>query len=680
MPLEAVRAQAVLAAEEDERRRREAQQRLAAEEAALAEDVAAEKRSAAEGPAALLEQLQSGRRAAVSPDVLRAAEDDRFLNQQDMRYLERRAGGLDARKRDLAVPGPSAEARFAETAKPLGRFAFDMPTREDLPELRRMREGIGSVSRETPARIYTDAPRATGRDAGGTMPYGGALDDLLGAEVPRAAIRQEFGGTAPDTVLSFSDRPEPGMRRYASDEGRTKDVGASGGGLASVRPGERPGAVTPESLIDELIRDTERLPLTEREVMGTLAKEKPTYDVEAANLADPGAIEQKILTDVGEGRLDPGVGQELLARYGRLAKQVTSAEGEFAPDVFQELLQPSALAGPPAPERLARAGEALTTQAAENERQAVTEALQPVPGAPGEAPSPALQAEGADDAGSGFFAQLAAGAQAGARDRFPASQTGPELDDRATAAGIARYGLPMAGSAFGPVGGAVGAGAGEVLAGAIEGDVDPGAALLATLLGGAAGKLPAVGRRIVDAVQGRRLARGLSLGMEGLTGAAAPEVVGGGRAGARAGARAYEAARGAVEPPSGPLPYLRENLPALPGGGFTPGASRTVESAARPVRAPRLLPGPAEPEALAGDVLEGEVVEPTTMLLRQLFARGAGEGAKQLVPAGRAAAQEIPEDMLSLLRSALENRRRQDVPVSARDVTELLAMLQRAGA
>ncbi len=68
------------------------------------------------------------------------------------------------------------------------------------------------------------------------------------------------------------------------------------------------------------------------------------------------------------------------------------------------------------------------------------------------------------------------------------------------------------------------------------------------------------------------------------------------------------------------------------------------------------------------------------MLLRQLFARGAGEGAKQLVPAGRAAAREIPEDMLGLLRSALENRRRQDVPVSARDVTELLAMLQRAGA
>lgn len=694
MPLDFVRAQAALAAEDDERRRREAQQRLAGEEAALAEAVAAEKRSAAEGPAALLEQLQGGRRAAVSGDVLRRAEEDRFLNQQGMRRLERRAGGLEREKRDLAVPGPSAAARFAEATAPLGRFAFDTPTREDLPELRRMREGFGNVSRETSAPVYTDAPRATGRDDAGTMPYTGALDGLLGLDVPRAAIRQEFGGTAPDTVLSFSDRPESGMRRYASDGGRTKDVGAPGGGLASVRPGERPGAVTPESLIDELIRDTERLPLTEREVMGTLAKEKPTYDVEAANLADPGAIEQKILTDVGEGRLDPGVGQELLARYGRLAKQVTSAEGEFAPDVFQELLQPSALAGPPAPERLARAGEALTTQAAENERQAVTEALQPVPGAPGEAPSPALQAEGADDAGSGFFAQLAAGAQAGARDRFPASQTGPELDDRATAAGIARYGLPMAGSAFGPVGGAVGAGAGEVLAGAIEGDVDPGAALLATLLGGV---VPAVGRRVVDAVQARRLARGLSLGMEGVTGAAAPEAAGAAGSGLRYTekgverlgrtstldrARQASAEAGAGRPGVGD--WYDPDLVPVRDPGFALGRTGATESVGRPLRSPRLLPGPAEPEvlapAVAGDVIEGEVVEPATMLLRQLFARGAGEGAKQLVPAGRAAAREIPEDMLGLLRSALENRRRQDVPVSARDVTELLAMLQRAGA
>lgn len=398
MPLDAVRAQAVLAADEDERRRREAQVRLAAEEAALAEDVATEKQRAAEGPAALLEQLQGGRRAAVAGNVLREAEEDRFLNQQGMRRLERRASGLEDRKRDLAVPGPSANARYAEATAGLGRFAYDTPTRDDLPELRRMREGLASdVSRETSPRIYTDAPRAQRRDDAGTMPYAGALDGLLGLDVPRAAIRQEFGGTAPDTALAFSDRPEPGMRPYQSASGRTKDVGAPGGGLATVSRGDRPGTVTPQALIDQLIGETERLPLTERETMGTLAREKPAYDVEAANLADPAQIEQKILTDVGEGRLDPGVGRELMARYARLAKQVTSDEGEFAPDVFQQILQPSALAGPPAPERLARAGEALTTQAAQNERQAVTEALQPVPGGPGEAASPALQAEGATD-------------------------------------------------------------------------------------------------------------------------------------------------------------------------------------------------------------------------------------------------------------------------------------------
>jgi hypothetical protein len=190
------------------------------------------------------------------------------------------------------------------------------------------------------------------------------------------------------------------MRAYNSRGGSFKDVGAPGGGYGRV--GGAPPDTTAQAEVLRALQGERAVaasqPLTERETYGTLAKVKPEYDVEAANLADPAAIEQKILTDIGAGKVDPGVGRELLSRYAGVAKQATE-DHEFRPELLQEILQPSAMAGPPAPDRAAALLQAPSPlpQAQAAAAEATQQALEPAPDAPGSTRSPALAAAGGSD-------------------------------------------------------------------------------------------------------------------------------------------------------------------------------------------------------------------------------------------------------------------------------------------
>ena len=81
----------------------------------------------------------------------------------------------------------------------------------------------------------------------------------------------------------------------------------------------------------------------------------------------------------------------------------------------------------------------------------------------------------------------------------------------------------------------------------------------------------------------------------------------------------------------------------------------------------------------AGPTISTGRPSPADAMIQELTARGGGEGAKQLVPRLSALSPEAKDSLLTELRAALVNRREQGIPVTARDVTELLAMMLNAG-
>ena len=401
MPFGDITTLAMTNAAEDERKRREAQ-------AALEQAAADLKRQAdeahiedASGPAGLLAHLmKSSKNTAVAGDVQRNAEQDQFLNDQRDEQFRRRGADLGRRAEHLAVAGPSTAERAAQMSAPLGRFAEeDAASRAqelrtnprgrlaDVDALMATLQGGGDVSRETP--IYTDAPRARPRDDQGTMPYAGALDELLGVEVPRAGIRKEFGGTAPDTTLSFSDRREPGMRPYNSSSGTTKDVGAPGGGLISAR-GEPDTTVldAQRASLQELRSEAERAPFSPQERAADLVTQEPGWDTIAAEQG-PFTIGQVLNEAVGQGRLNPATGQYLQRKYASVADDIDQGDGPDPKEFARRLRQ----GRPPAPgeaEALARSGGQAIPQAQAAEQQATQQALQSPEDAPGTTRSPAL--------------------------------------------------------------------------------------------------------------------------------------------------------------------------------------------------------------------------------------------------------------------------------------------------
>ena len=141
-------------------------------------------------------------------------------------------------------------------------------------------------------------------------------------------------------------------------------------------------------------------------------------------------------------------------------------------------------------------------------------------------------------------------------------------------------------------------------------------------------------------------------------------------------ARQASAEVGSTPIPTGAVPYNPARLPAVGRQNFEMGGEGPLLTPGRPPgRSPLQIEGP---QGATGDVFEGEVMDPADELL-QLMSRGGGEGAKQLVPQIRSMSPQAKEGLLEELRSALGNRRAQGIPVTARDATELLAMMMRAG-
>ena len=399
MAFESVTNLAQRQAAEDERRRREEQQRL---ERDLADQQASEK----SGPAGLLDELTGGKRVGVDPRTMREAEEDRFLNEQARDRLRRRA-------EPLAIPGKTAAERVSDFLGPLTPFALEdsYAAREELrtdPRGRLARlqaakseiDPAPSVSRETPPIYYSGnrnptrgpAPDSGVTPAGAgpeTMPYTGALEGLQGAEVPRAGIRREFGGTAPDEVLRFSDRPEPGMRRYNAASGATKDVGAPGGGLTVVGDGGRHGKANEliRGELDTLIEQAQRAPLTPVERAQDRVKEEPLWDVKAAGLQDPGKIGAAINQAIAARELDPATGNYLLRKYDAMAKASTDEDG-FNPEEFADRLAGNRAPAPGEAEARAREGGTIAPAVQAAKTEAVQNATTPVPGTPGTTPRP----------------------------------------------------------------------------------------------------------------------------------------------------------------------------------------------------------------------------------------------------------------------------------------------------
>jgi hypothetical protein len=407
MPFEAVTNLASAEAADAERKRREAEAALQ-EEARLAAGerkaaMEAQALDAASGPAALLRDLQGGGRgrAAVAGDVLRNAEQDDFLNQQADRRIDRqfdqRETDLQRRATALAVPGPTATERALTMSAGAGRFGTE-DANARAQELKLNPRGrmadldtlIADVSRETrapDARIYTDAPKARG--GSDTAPYAGALDELLGMEVPRAGIRREHGGTAEDRTLSFSDRQEPGMRHYNNPAtGEARDVGAPGGGLVS---GTKPPDTSAKDAVLAGLREeramAERAPFTPQELAKDLSVQQPGWDARAAGL-NPAAVDELINAEVGDGRLNPRTGQFLRERYDGFARRAYNEQGEFSDETWANLL------GTPDSAALrAQQGGQAVPQAKAAEQAAVQDALQAPQDGPGSTPSPALAAQ-----------------------------------------------------------------------------------------------------------------------------------------------------------------------------------------------------------------------------------------------------------------------------------------------
>lgn len=668
-----------------------------------------------------------GRNTVIDPGVARDAEQIAFLEQQKRDRLTKRMSALDvpiqtAAEREQKALGPLADLAHEDANVRADELKRDPRGRMGRLEDRRdqLLQDITSGGAAPYTRTYTNAPRATSADDTGTMPYEGALEGLRGADVPRAAIRKEFGGTAPDTTLSFTNRPdvaaEQGMRRYDTEGGRHKDIGAPGGDIGRVTGGGGPGKYSDAlAALGEEIDVAKRQPFTPQETAGDVAKRLPEYVDRAIADKDPGKTLLELDADVGKGLVNPATAQQIrveieTARDSSFRKD----SGDFDPDVYEAMLG----LRKPASDQKDKALAAIQKGAVDNAPQRVeadknamvAHALGPQPGAPGteRAPQPPA-APGATPApgegqGQGFLASLAEATQGGARGIRGTEPGGPETPPW-LAPTAARVGIPLAAGlatsgASIPLqaaalfaGGAGGEGAGEALAGE---DVSPRRMGEAGLIDAVLGPLLSKGAEFAPSILKRM--RSPIKGVYGPGSGGAPtqvlggltEEAGAGKAGMSTLDRVRQAqAEANLTPnPTGGAPwYNPESVPALRGGGdFTLGPGGPVESAARPVRARPMLegpPGPLEGEVLppahGGNVLEGEVVDPREALLRELFTRGPEEGGKQLVPRLGAVTPRDQAALLDELRAALGTRRRGGVPVGARDMAELLAMMQRAG-
>lgn len=624
MPFEAVTNLASVQAAEDERKRRQQQASLQQDALDLKRQEAERTADNTSGPAALLAQLQKGGgKIAVDPDVIDQANQDQFLNDQAQRRFTRREADLGKKSETLAVPGPSATERATTLLAPLGPLATEDPEarnrelatdpRGRLARLSALKDYILTdpvgVSRET-SPIYTDAPRRGG--ATQDVTYGGALAGLQGADVLRSAIRKEFGGTAPDTTLSFSDRPEPGMRQYGAP-GRREDVGAPGGGFATIG-GKSPDTTAQGALLaglNEQMGEAKRQSSTPQEIAKGLVEQEPLWDAKAAELGPYGVRDALNQWVAGGG--DPKVGSQLQHRYAGVADDVDPKNGDpIDPRDFADRLKQMRAPAPGEAEARAKTGGQIVPAVETQKQQAVQSALQAPQDGPGTTPSPA------SNTGEGFFSGLAGAARRGT-DRLsggtpmPATPEGfPSPGDIMRVAGPLAAAGPTAGLSIPAAAGAgfgVGAGS-ELLGQLLNGEtINPkviGATGLMDAAGGAA--VPALSR-LVGRGFGAVKALGKRFAPDAIPGIYGPEwsigaptrVMGGltEEAGVKGGTKsALDLARmgsadvGSAPIPTGPVPYDPQRLPALRGGGFEMGRASTEAAAGRPIPAQRLLEGP----------------------------------------------------------------------------------------
>lgn len=360
-------------AAEAERKRRQDEQQLALEEADLKRQMLKEKADEAGGPAAQLKALGTSR-VSIDPAFAKSAAEDAFLNEQATRRFDRRAQALEDRKAKLAVPGPTATERAATMEAPLGRFANEDPlvaTQETLTD----RPGRLAAIDQTKENLLQDVSRGTAAD--------------------RIYYREEPSGS-----LSFTNRPdvaaEPGYRRYNTDSGRTKDLGAPGGGLTVIGRGEPAGAAdTKEALLrhlDALRGQTERTRLSPQELAKDLGEQQPAWDEKAAN-SDPTTISEDLNAAVASG-MRPETAQYLQRRYQSFGQSSRDPDtGELNTEKWSNLLRQGRSPAPGEAAGRAQTGGQAIPEAEQAKADAIQSALQPPENAPGTTQSPSLAAE-----------------------------------------------------------------------------------------------------------------------------------------------------------------------------------------------------------------------------------------------------------------------------------------------
>jgi len=584
----------------------------------------------------------------------------------------------------------AGDASYARNRNPGGRMA-------EMDRLLANMDGGGSRAGTSDAPIYYQGSRATGaHEPIERMPYNGAVEGLRGAEVPRSAIRPEFGGTAKDEMLSFTNRPEvyqgdPEYRRYDSPSGTSKDTGAPGGDLGSVTGGGGPQGAIKDAIRRSLLQEREQAmlaPATPEEVAAqTVTLEPELYGM--AQQMDPNQLRTAILEKVASREISPVTGRQAMIRFQSFADQATSKDGEFDRDIYNALLGQSAQSPQPPPTIPPGGKVEASEQRAAGAIQDVTSGP---PGAPGTTPSPVLNpgqpaASATPDEPVGALQGFADAMQQGSKDRFgaPMPATPPGM-----AGAAARVGMPIAGGVLGGtvgfpnVGAGLGGAAGELLGQAVEGEpFSLGQAGKAGVEAAVLGKVLGKGAEFVGGkLANLRSAKALGQGIQGASRDFPP--------GVERMLQAEDAARVVAPRPSG-AEFLSENLPAVqpPRQGFslgergpTLGPERTIPG--RGVPAVRGMDLPAELDrgftmGEAGPTVSPGRPSPADAMIQELTARGGGEGAKQLVPRLSALSPEAKDSLLTELRAALVNRREQGIPVTARDVTELLAMMLNAG-
>lgn len=537
MVFEAVQNLAVQQAAEDERRRQQAM-------ADILDAEKAQRADAADSPAALYAKATKAHQG-ISPELAADASDYQQLEASARQRLERRVA-------PLRVPGPSAGERAQKMLGDVAGLAEPMPgeARPDrISRLEAARErtlgditgGSQNASRETAPMFYAGGHPAGPAADTGTMPYRGALEGLRGAEVPRAGIRPEFGGTAKDELLSFTNyNPQPGMKRYTSPGGgEQKDLGAPGGSFGTLSGGGGQGGKAGDAVrsdLDRLIGETKAAPLSEREVAQHLDVEQPNWDQYAAEHT-PEETQAALQHGIAIGDTDPKVAEVLLGRYQGIAHQATDKTDGFDPKLYREILTGSR---PPAPgeaeHQAATGGQVIPKAEAQKAAmlQSVQQGVQDAPGTtlppqggpgtPTPQRTPQMGAQAADEVpppggeGPGW---LRTGV--GEAVRFGAPFAGKALGG--LAGGILGK-SPAAMMAGGAAGGAAFGAGGEAIANYLEGQpIDAKDELVAALLGGAVAPVGKVlggagrgaakaGQGLYDSVQGYRAAPAVARGFQ----------------------------------------------------------------------------------------------------------------------------------------------------------------------